>query len=305
MTSGSDSKFWCFSDSVTFWRFLALLLLSLELLLFLSGRGEGSCASPPPAVPHAASLQTLYHPSGAPRSPGDTPTCAVAAAPSFWSLGVTVGTDKVTLPPQIIPQSHSYQFAYERYLRPRRCDELAFLEIGLGCGMPYKDGSSGAYARTTEGHSIPLWLAYLPRARINVFEYSADCAHAFFNNDPLGLGDDFKRRARLFTGDQSKEEDLHSAMKEMGPQDVIIDDGGHSVMQQQTSLRVLLHYLKPGGVCAWRGARPARTFSCATVRPPPARSPHPSQLQPPTHEQTSSRTSSPASAGRTLTGTTR
>jgi len=234
------------AQGVVFWRTLSVLLLFLEAFLFAFGRGGGGGA--PPLVPHHAAFTPLQH---APPSLGADAGCSPAAAPSFWSLGVTVETDKVTLSPAMIPLSHAYQFAYERYLRPRRCEALSLLEIGLGCGMPYKDQATGAYARTTEGHSMPLWLAFLPRANVTVFEYSADCARAFFANDPLGLGADFKRRARLFTGDQSKEEDLRRAMEEMGPQDVIIDDGGHSMMQQQTSLRVLLHYVKPGGVCAW------------------------------------------------------
>jgi hypothetical protein len=233
------------AQGVVFWRTLSVLLLFLEAFLFAFGRGGGGA---PPLVPHHAAFTPLQH---APPSRGADAGCSPAAAPSFWSLGVTVETDKVTLSPAMIPLSHAYQFAYERYLRPRRCEALSLLEIGLGCGMPYKDQATGAYARTTEGHSMPLWLAFLPRANVTVFEYSADCARAFFANDPLGLGADFKRRARLFTGDQSKEEDLRRAMEEMGPQDVIIDDGGHSMMQQQTSLRVLLHYVKPGGVCAW------------------------------------------------------
>jgi hypothetical protein len=238
-TKGGDSL----HCSLLIWRGLALLLLLVELILFFSrGGGVGGCAAPG----HAA----LSHASAAcAPPPGADAGCSPAAAPPFWALGVAVETDKVTLPPYVIPQSHAYHFAYERYLRPRRCEALSLLEIGLGCNMPYKDGRTGAYARTGEGHSMPLWLAFLPRAKVAVFEYSADCARAFFANDPLGLGADFKRRGRLFTGDQSKEEDLRRAMEEMGPQDVIIDDGGHSMMQQQTSLRVLFHYVKPGGIC--------------------------------------------------------
>jgi hypothetical protein len=172
------------------------------------------------------------------------------SGPSFWSLGVAVMTDKVSQDPALMfwGTSHSYQAAYEKYLRKLRCVEGASLmEIGLGCGMSYP-----------EGHSIPLWLALLPRATINVFEYDEKCARAFFKNPakvakdgvpwPSVFDSEFARRARLETGDQSNEADLARAMAVFGPQDVIVDDGGHTIVQQITSLRVLFRFVKPGGV---------------------------------------------------------
>ena len=231
-------------NSITFWRSFSLLCLLYGSLHFFGDH----------------SLHQVTQPLAALRGADDA-GCSPAAAPSFWSLGVTVKTDKVPLPAGSVPYVHAYQFAYERYLRPRRCEKMSLLEIGLGCGMLYN-----------EGHSIPLWLAFLPRTEISVFEYAADCARAFFANDPQNLGEDFKRRVRLFTGDQSKEEDLRRAMAQMGSQDVIIDDGGHTTMQQQTSLRVLLHYVKPGGVCAcvgWLGFFPFPPSNSVFYKHPP------------------------------------
>jgi hypothetical protein len=82
-------------------------------------------------------------------------------------LAIGVGTDKVGLPPGIWPAAtHNYQWAYEKYLRPRRCEALKLLEIGLGCNMPYSKSHGVA-----EGRSIQLWLGFLPKASIGVFEY--------------------------------------------------------------------------------------------------------------------------------------
>jgi hypothetical protein len=155
----------------------------------------------------------------------------------------------VTLPASHIPMSHTYQFPYERWLRPIRCKRLRVLEIGLGCGMPYR-GINGGYAATTEGHSVPLWLAFLPHANLTVMEYDAKCAAAFMANDPLKLGPELARRVRMFGGDQSKVQDLLATMEQegVGPQDVIIDDGGHSMKQQLTTLRTLLPWVRPGGI---------------------------------------------------------
>ena len=179
----------------------------------------------------------------------DVPGCDLYDAPSFWGMGVTVSTDKVTLPASHIAMSHTYQFPYERWLRPIRCKPMKFMEIGLGCGMPYR-GANGDYAATTEGHSMPLWLSFLPHANITVIEYDANCAFGFMANDPLKLGPELKRRVRMFSGDQSKAGDLLHVVKQegIGMQDVIIDDGGHSMMQQLTTLRTLLPWVKPGGI---------------------------------------------------------
>ena len=167
--------------------------------------------------------------------------CKPSSAPSFWSLGLHVGTDKVEGKPEA---SHTYQWAYEKYLRPRRCEELKLMEIGLGCNMPYSKSKGAA-----EGRSIKLWLAFLPKASIGVFEYDKYCAHNWFQNDPHEIGRDvLDARVVVTTGDQLKTDDLLQAITTLGPQDVIIDDGGHTNMMQQTSLRVLFPYVRPGGI---------------------------------------------------------
>jgi hypothetical protein len=158
---------------------------------------------------------------------------------------VGVGTDKVGLPPGIWPAaSHNYQWAYEKYLRSKRCDELKLLEIGLGCNMPYSQSHGSA-----EGRSIQLWLVFLPKASIGVFEFEKECAHNWFRTDPHNIGRDvLDSRVTVTTGNQLKAEDLLAAITTLGPQDVIIDDGGHSNMMQETTLRILLPYVRPGGV---------------------------------------------------------
>jgi len=170
--------------------------------------------------------------------------CKTASAPSFWSLAIGVGTDKVELPPGAWSfPSHSYQWAYEKYLRPRRCESLKLLEIGLGCNIPYPENQGVA-----EGRGIRLYLSFLPKASIGVFEFDKECAHNWFKNDPHHIGRDvLDSRVTVTTGNQLNVEDLMKAIAILGPQDVIIDDGGHSNMMQETSLRVLLPHVRPGG----------------------------------------------------------
>jgi predicted O-methyltransferase YrrM len=52
----------------------------------------------------------------------------------------------------------------------------------------------------------------------------------------------------IYTGDQADPIKLMEINKKAGPFDVIVDDGGHSMKQQITSLRTLFPLLKPGGL---------------------------------------------------------
>jgi hypothetical protein len=69
-----------------------------------------------------------------------------------------------------------------------------------------------------------------------MFKYNAGCAERYRS-----------QLDGLYTGDQANVQDLERALAR-GPYQVIIDDGGHTMRQWITSLRVLLPRLPPGGV---------------------------------------------------------
>jgi predicted O-methyltransferase YrrM len=128
--------------------------------------------------------------------------------PMLVSLAVKYGTDKA---------HHGYCEFYERHFAPMREEARAVLEIGVATGA-----------------SIRTWLEYFPNARVVGF----DC-------DPHVS---FDRRVSFYTGDQADRADLKVMLLEApGPYDLILDDGGHTMRQQQTSLAVLLPYVRPGG----------------------------------------------------------
>ena len=104
------------------------------------------------------------------------------------------------------------------------------LEIGLGCDMQYGPG-----------HSLRLWQGYFPQVDLHFLEYDAECA-ALHARNITG--------ATVHVGDQASEADLRRLVERAGADfDLIIDDGGHSWLQQHTSLDVLLHSgLAPGGL---------------------------------------------------------
>ena len=114
---------------------------------------------------------------------------------------------------------HLYTEIYDTYFKTLRENELCLFEIGVSAG-----------------NSLKIWYDYFPKAKIFGFDIS-DCSR--FNNG----------RVTCFQGDQSKREDLERAIRQIGkPLDIIIDDGGHHMNQQQISFGTLFPHVKPGGL---------------------------------------------------------
>lgn len=103
------------------------------------------------------------------------------------------------------------------------------LEIGLGCDMSYGPGAS-----------FYTWLEYFPYVDLYFIEYDAACAEKWAANTT---------EATIFTGDQADVDFLNTFMEEAGTDfDIIIDDGGHRMNQQITSLETLWKAVVPGGI---------------------------------------------------------
>ena len=96
------------------------------------------------------------------------------------------------------------------------------------------------------GRSHRLWLEYFPNANVygyDIFKYGVE----EFNR--LQEGNPYLDRSIMFEGDQSNVDDLQRFLSEHGGDfDMIIDDGGHTMEQMQTSLNYLWNSLKSGGL---------------------------------------------------------
>lgn len=112
---------------------------------------------------------------------------------------------------------HGFIDRYKEYFDSIKNSAKNILEIGI-----------------KNGESLRLWKEFFPNANI----YGLD----------INVNIPKENRLFLFEGDQSSEDDLNVFLKQVNVMfDVIIDDGGHTMRQQQTSLKVLYPHVKSGG----------------------------------------------------------
>ena len=137
--------------------------------------------------------------------------------PSLAELMRCHGTDKLFI--------HHYENEYERHFGPIRDDPITLLEIGVG---GYADSSSG-------GGSLRVWRDYFPQGRI-----------AGLDIETKDLPEE--DRISIHRGSQGDPEFLVELSEQVGPFDVVIDDGSHVQSDIMTSFRTLFPRLKPGGI---------------------------------------------------------
>jgi cephalosporin hydroxylase len=113
---------------------------------------------------------------------------------------------------------HNYVEVYERFILQWRDDPIKIFEIGVD-----------------QGGSLLMWQDYFPKAKI----YGVDIEEKSKYNTA---------RIKTLIGDQSKRDQLQKAIAVSGGDiDLLIDDGGHTMEQQQVSLGFLFKFVKPGG----------------------------------------------------------
>ena len=117
------------------------------------------------------------------------------------------------------PFHHNYVVFYEALFSPLRNQKLRLLEIGV-----------------LEGHSLRLWEAYFPSAQI----FGVDLESKAQYDTP---------RIKTLVADQGQRADLAKVIAATGGDlDIVLDDGGHTMEQQQISFGTLFAALKSGGL---------------------------------------------------------
>ncbi len=123
--------------------------------------------------------------------------------------------------------SHGYTQHYQNFFDPLRLKKLNILEIGVGGYKNPKDG----------GGSLRTWQKYFPKSMV----YAIDIYDKSFHED---------KRIKIFRGSQNDPEFLKKVAIEIGPIDIIIDDGSHINKHVKTSFFSLFPYLKERGIYA-------------------------------------------------------
>ncbi len=115
-------------------------------------------------------------------------------------------------------EGHLFAEVYEHFFYPIRQQVKKIAEIGIA-----------------EGASLKMFRDYFPEAVVCGIDI----------NDSSGLNAD---RIRTFVADQGDRRQLGQFIRAFGSDfDVIIDDGGHMMHQQQISIGYLFSHVKPGG----------------------------------------------------------
>lgn len=120
---------------------------------------------------------------------------------------------------------HSYTHHYQDHFNRIKNNKLNILEIGVG---GYKSPVRG-------GASLRMWKKFFRKSKINGIDIY----------DKSGLEE---KRIKTFRGSQIDENFLESVIKDIGPPDIIIDDGSHMNDHIIKSFKILFPRLKAGGV---------------------------------------------------------
>lgn len=123
-------------------------------------------------------------------------------------------------PGRMIHKWMHYFEIYDRHLARFRHAEVNVVEIGV-----------------YQGGSLQMWKQYFgPRATIWGIDINPLCRQ--FEED----------RVRVLIGDQGDRSFLTSIASAVGPIDVLIDDGGHTMHQQRATFEELFPKVAPNGV---------------------------------------------------------
>lgn len=131
-------------------------------------------------------------------------------------LAALCGTDKFGL--------HFYTPVYEALLKPYRRKRVSVLELGVG-----------GYEKSLGGESLLMWATYFRKGKI----YGID----IFDKTSLSQG-----RIKVYQCSQTDRRRLTELAGEVGPFDLVLDDGSHENPHQIESFRILWPFVREGAV---------------------------------------------------------
>lgn len=121
---------------------------------------------------------------------------------------------------RVVDKWDHYFEIYDRHFSKYRNKEIVLLEIG-----------------TFQGGSLQMWKHYFgDKAKIYGIDINPNCKQIEEEN------------ITVIIGSQSDRNFLKTVIKDIPPIDILIDDGGHTMLQQIISFEELFDHVKPDGV---------------------------------------------------------
>lgn len=121
---------------------------------------------------------------------------------------------------RLIHKWDHYFEIYDRHFKRFRNKEIVILEIGVA-----------------QGGSLQMWKHYFgEKAKIFGVDIEPKCKE--FEEDNI----------QIFIGSQSDRKFLKELKESVPPIDILIDDGGHTMIQQKVSFKELFNHIKEDGV---------------------------------------------------------
>lgn len=121
---------------------------------------------------------------------------------------------------RVINKWSQYFEVYDRHFSKYRGKDIVLLEIG-----------------TFHGGSLQMWKDYFgDKAKIYGIDINPNCKEVEEEN------------IKIMIGSQSDRTFLQKVKSEIPPIDILIDDGGHTMLQQIVSYEELFDHIKPDGV---------------------------------------------------------
>lgn len=163
-------------------------------------------------------------------NPDSSSVSAQAVEPKFGEL-TRLGhgkTDKA--------DTHQFTEIYEHLFYPLKFAPIRLCEIGIA-----------------GGGSLKVWSEYFPNATVfGIDIYTLDELHLLLRENPnvadLLPDKEETERIKTYVADQSNRDQLKGFIDKYGGNfDIVLDDGGHSMEQQQVSFAFFFKHVKPGG----------------------------------------------------------
>jgi hypothetical protein len=121
---------------------------------------------------------------------------------------------------KLIHKWDHYFAIYEKYFSKYKGQKINILEIGI-----------------SHGGSIQLWKKYFgDKVHVYAIDINPECKKLEEEN------------TTIFIGSQSDRIFLNQVLEQLPPLDIILDDGGHTMIQQKVSFEMLFMKVKEGGV---------------------------------------------------------